>query len=84
MLIKYKKIVIKSIKLPILENDVIIPIVINIIKNLIYIFKKKFLSSFLSWSKCIFFNISKLATKQMSKKMLKTVRLVKKPVDESL
>ena len=34
MLIKYKKIVIKSIKLPILENDVIIPIVINIIKNL--------------------------------------------------
>ena len=48
MLVKYKKIGIKSIKLPIHENDVIIPIVINRIKHLMYIFKKKFLSSFLS------------------------------------
>ena len=66
-------------KLPILENEVIIPIVINITNNLVYILKKKlsFFNFILFTSR--FFNNSKLDTKQNNKNIAKTVLFIKKP-----
>ena len=74
---------IKSKKLPILEKLVIIPIVINIINNLIYIFKKKLKFFLLRFVTLNFLSNSKLEIKQKRRNIEKTVRFIKNPVDES-
>ena len=80
---KYVNIVNKSKKLPILENVVIIPIVINTTNNLIYIFKKK-LFEFVFLSLFNDLRTSRDEIKLNNKNTEKTVLLTKKPVEESL